>query len=424
MRRMMIAMLTLSACFPACAPASGTGERPGPADVALDQIVTGNARFALDLYDRLKGDGNLFFSPYSVSTALAMTYAGARGETEREMAEVLHFPVAGPPAEAGRVPDALAAAVREEVASAFGALEEGLAADPETRGYELHVANSLWGHVDYPFVDSYIEFVGEHFDAPLTLVDFLRDAEGARLKINAWVEERTRERIKNLIPSGTLTPATVLVLTNAIYFKGDWETQFDPERTREAEFRGLGGATTVRMMSRKGDYGYSEDEDVQILELPYKGDDLSMVVLLPKVEGPAGLDALERALTVESLDAWIGELRERSVAVSIPRFEMTWGTRELKGALQALAMRLAFDAGSADFSGMSAGERLFIGHVLHKAFIEVNEEGTEAAAATAVAMLRASLPLTFRADRPFVFMIRDRNTGSILFLGRITDLGE
>ncbi len=424
MRRMMIAMLTLSAFFPACAPASGTGERPGPADVALDQIVTGNARFALDLYDRLKGDGNLFFSPYSVSTALAMTYAGARGETEREMAEVLHFPVAEPPTEAAAEPADGESAIRAGVAGAFGALDKGLAADPETRGYSLHVANSLWGHLDYPFLDSYIEFVDEHFDAPLSLVDFVRDAEGARLEINAWVEERTRERIKDLIPSGTLTPETVLVLTNAIYFKGNWAVEFDPERTRDAEFHGLGGTTTVRMMSRKGDYGYAENEDVQVLELPYRGDDLSMVVILPKVPGAVGLDALERSLTVERLDAWLGAVREREIAVHVPRFTMTWGTAELRDHLVALGMERAFSSRAADFTGMSEIRDLFVSNVLHKAFIEVNEEGTEAAAATAVVMARTSMSPTFRADRPFVFMIRDRNTGSILFLGRITDLGE
>jgi len=440
MQRLMIGLLAMSALFLACGPSLGNGEGAQAADAppgadagleaaatgadggsaaagrSLDRIVTGNTRFALDLYGRLKGDGNLFFSPYSVSTALAMTYAGARGETEREMAEVLGFAVADPPGEES--------AIREEVARAFAALEDRLTADPETRGYSLHVANSLWGHLDYPFLDSYAGFVDEHFDAPLTLVDFVRDAEGARVRINAWVEERTRERIKDLIPQGTLTPATVLVLTNAIYFKGNWAEEFDPERTRDAEFHGLAGTTTVPMMGRKGDYGYHETEDVQVLEMPYEDGDLSMILFLPKVEGPAGLNALDRALTPENLDGWIGKLREREVAVSIPRFEMTWGTKELKSALQTLGMERAFRAGEADFSGMSATGPLFIGHVLHKAFVEVNEQGTEAAAATAVTMLKTAMPTLFRADRPFVFMIRDGETGSVLFLGRITDLGE
>jgi serpin B len=313
--------------------------------------------------------------------------------------------------------------VRAQAARAFAALERHLAADPEARGYSLHVANSLWGHLDFPFLDSYIGFVDEHFGAPLTLVDFVRDTEGARVRINTWVEERTRDRIRDLIPAGTLTPETLLVLTNAIYFKGNWAEEFDPDSTRDAEFRGLAGTATVPMMTRKGDYGYLENEEAQVIELPYEGGDLSMVVMLPRVEGPAGLEALERALTPANVDAWIGGLRKREIAVSIPRFEMTWGTTELKGALKALGIRRAFDV-SADFSGMSDAGPLFVGHVLHKAFVEVNEEGTEAAAATAVVMLKAAMPTVFRADRPFVFMIRDRSTGSILFLGRVTDLGE
>lgn len=437
MRRLVIGALAMSALLLACAPSfgsreeakvgggaergeatapTGAGAEGGAPDAALERIVTGNTRFALDLYGRIKGDGNLFFSPYSVSTALAMTYAGARGETEREMADVLGFAGAGA---RGDEP-----AARAEVARAFAALEDRFAADAETQGYTLHVANALWGDRDFPFLDSYVEFVEHHFDAPLTLVDFVRDAEGTRVRINAWVEERTRGRIKNLIPPGTLTPETLLVLTNAIYFKGKWTEQFSPDSTRDAEFRGLSGATSVPMMNRKGDYAYYENEEAQVVELPYEGGELSMVVMLPKVEGPAGLEALERALTPENVDAWTGSLREREVAVSIPRFEMTWGTKELKDALEALGMRRAFDAQAADFSGMSAAGPLFIGHVLHKAFVEVNEEGTEAAAATAVVMLKATMPTVFRADRPFVFMIRDRGTGSILFLGRVTDLGE
>jgi serpin B len=416
MRKLLICLLAVSVLFAAFGAGEGSTEEP-PTASAVDQVVAGNTRFALSLYALLKGDGNLFFSPYSVSDALAMTYTGARGETAGEMATVLHFPTAS---EAGEPAD-----LRERVATAFGELDGRFAADREDRGYSLHVANALWGQRGHAFLESYIRFVERHFGAPLTLVDFAGDTEQARLTINAWVEERTRGRILDLIPPGSLVPSTVLVLTNAIYFKGDWATKFDPEGTREAEFHGLGGAKTVRMMSRKGEYGYFEDEEAQVLELPYRGDELSMVVLLPRVEGPAGLEALERALTPERLGGWIVGLHKREVTVAIPRFAMTWGTEDLKGALEALGMERAFEPGRADFSGMSEDPSLFIGYVLHKAFIEVNEEGTEAAAATAVGMLKASLEsLSFRADRPFVFLIRDRGTGSILFLGRVTDLGE
>jgi serpin B len=425
--RTTIACLAASALLLACAPTHGNEEGAGsPAETAdagsrdaLGSIVGGNTGFALDLYQEIKGDGNLFFSPYSVSTALAMTYAGARGETEREMAEVLGFPVAEPSDEAA------ASEIREAVAGAFGSLQKRLEADPETRGYSLHVANSLWGQHDYDFLGPYIAFIKERFGAPLTLVDFVREAEAARVRINAWVEERTRERIKDLIPPGGVNSVTTLVLTNAVYFKGDWATEFDKERTRDAEFRGLSETTTVPMMSRRGDYGYFENEEAQVLEMPYEGGDLSMVVLLPRIEGAVGLEALERALTPENVDAWLGTVREREVTVQIPRFTMTWGTAKLNDYLIALGMPSAFSSG-ADFAGMSAAGDLFISGVFHKAFVEVNEQGTEAAAATGVVMAKTSAapPLVFRADHPFVFMIREVSTGSVLFLGRITDLEE
>jgi serpin B len=431
MLRMTVCLTAASALLLACAPTLGGGEEAEASEEAaqvgqagggapLDRIVGGNTRFALHLYREIKGDGNLFFSPYSVSAALAMTYAGARGETEREMAEVLGFPTVESPDEAA------ATAIREEVAAVLGSLEERLEAEPETRGYALHVANALWGQFGYPFLESYVAFVDEHLDAPLTLLDFVRETEASRQRINAWVEERTRERIKDLIPEGGVGEATRLVLTNAVYFKGDWAEEFNAKRTRDADFRGLSDTTTVAMMTRKGDFGYFENEEAQVLEMPYEGGDLSMVVLLPKVGGAAGLGALERALTPENLDAWIGAVHEREVTVHVPRFTMTWGSIDLKDHLEALGMRRAFSEGAADFTGMSEARDLFITGVFHKAFVEVNEQGTEAAAATGVVMAKTSIapPLVFRADHPFVFMIRDLSTGSILFLGRITDLGE
>ncbi|MBD3366842.1 MAG: serpin family protein, partial [Candidatus Eisenbacteria bacterium] len=262
----------------------------------------------------------------------------------------------------------------------------------------------------------------EDFGAGFNTVDFVRDTEKARTRINGWVEDETNDRIENLIPRGALDSSTVLVLVNAIYFKGDWKQKFDEEATREAPFMSPGEATTVDMMHRVDDYGYLADDAAQVLELPYQGGDLAMTVILPTDESDGALAALESSLTPELLADWFAGLSERKVDVSLPRFTIHWGTEELGDDLRALGIVEAFKPGTADFSGIAGNRELFISKVLHKAFVDVNEEGSEAAAATAVGIARTSIPEpppVFRADRPFLFLIRDRGTGAILFMGRL-----
>jgi len=374
-------------------------------DADIGSLVRGNSQFALDLYAELmKSEGNLVFSPYSVSTALAMTYAGARGNTALEMAEVLHF-----------------ALDPEDLHPAFQEMETTMRAILERGDVELHVANSLWRQRNYPFLESFLSLTGAHYGASVTPVDFSRSPDEARRTINRWVEARTRERIRDLIRPGDLDPATVLALVNAIYFKGSWARRFDPAKTHEDRFLLPGGGTArVQMMEQQGDFMYGESEQAQVLELPYEGGDLSMFVILPR-EGHS-LDDTESLLTRADVETWLSDLSQESVSVLLPKFRITWGARDLVDPLKLLGMRDPFLPGTADFSGMDGTRSLFLGLVLHKASIEVNEEGSEAAAATAGVLKKGlSGARLFRADRPFLFVIRENVSGNILFLGRMAD---
>lgn len=261
----------------------------------------------------------------------------------------------------------------------------------------------------------------ETYGVSITPVDYA-DAPGEACKtINEWVESQTAEKIKDLIKESDLTPPPALVLVNAIYFKGDWESQFKKDQTRESDFTvPNGGTTKVPLMHQTGDFGYKATGNMQILELPYTGKSLSMVVLLPRAAD--GLNEIENTLTPGNLRAWLSGLATQRVNVAFPKFRIEWGVKDLKPTLKALGMKTAFIWRQADFSGMDGTMSLFIGAVLHKAFVDVNEAGTEAAAATAVIMPRgmAHFP-DFRADHPFLFLIRDNATGSILFLGRVTN---
>ena len=385
-------------------------------------VVKGNTAFALDLYRQLRTkDGNLFFSPYSISTALAMTYGGARGNTQAEMAKVLHF---APP--------------QRDLHPAFGAIARALKADPKKAGYELHVANRLWGRKGHAWERAFLGSTQEHYGAGLEELDFRNDPDGSRKTINAWVEKQTQDKIKELLKRGVINPYVALVLTNAIYFKGDWASQFDKKRTKDAPFGVLPPGKSailprVPLMYQKADFRYAlgryegvDGGSVQALELPYQGEQLSMVVLLPnKVRGrlDGSLGDLEKALSPATLQAWVARLRKQEVHVSLPRFKMTCEFR-LKKVLQAMGMKDAFVMGVAEFTGMrktAKSEGLHVSAVVHKAFVDVNEEGTEAAAATAVVMEDEAYhpPVIFRADRPFLFLIRHNETGSILFLGRV-----
>ncbi|UCG61567.1 MAG: serpin family protein [Candidatus Zixiibacteriota bacterium] len=382
-------------------------------DQSIGPIVEGNSRFAVDLYRQIADNpGNLFFSPYSISTALAMTYAGARGETEQEMADVLYF------GEDQNILHSSLSTIQNELN------------DIQTQGQvELSVANLLWCAKEYPFLDSYLESNRKFYDADFRVVDFAGAPEQARLAINAWVEEKTKQKIKDLIGPGGINSLTRLVLCNAIYFKGNWQSMFDKDDTQDDDFH-VSSATTIKapMMKQKSTCRYYDFGDLSAVELPYEGERLSMMIFVPKEVD--GLANLESTLTFDNLSSWTGTLeaqRPAEVTVIMPRFRTTRGLK-LKNILSGMGMPGAFLPNAADFSGMTGTRDLFIGAVVHKAFVDVNEEGTEAAAATGVIAMTTSVTqppkLIFRADHPFLFLIRENQTGSIVFMGRIVNPTE
>lgn len=399
-----------------CAGCFGSERTTAKQEEDAVAVVQGNNEFAVQLYAKLRAtEGNLFFSPYSISTALAMTYAGARGETESQMATVLHFPTAAGQAPAETVLDPA------QFHAAFGSIIKDLNRRAEKADFQLSVANALWGQKGYEFLRDFLQLVRARYGGRLTELDFVRATEAARKTINTWVEKKTNNKIKELIKPGVLDAMTRLVLTNAIYFKGNWARQFKDDRTRPAPFTLLSGQNVdVPMMNQTAEFGYMEAEDFQALELPYVDNELSMIILLPRQ-----IDALpefERTLKPENLSQWLGKIHRREVVVSVPKFKMT-SQFSLASVLKSMGMTDAFSATAADFSGMTGGRDLFISAVIHKAYVDVNEEGTEAAAATGVTMRLTSVgpgqTPVFRADHPFLFLIRDNRSGSILFIGRV-----
>lgn len=405
MNRAIVAAMAGVLCLGVITPAFAAKTDGGD----LGELADGNTAFALDLYARLaKEEGNLFFSPYSISTALAMTYAGARGDTATQMSDVLRFPHGG---------DALH--------GAFKQLGQQLESAQKRGKIALRVANALWPHEGYPFLKEYMAQVKRFYGVEIAHVNYAGAREAARKRINTWAEKMTEGKIKDLIPQGVLTPLTRLVLTNAIYFKGDWKHPFKKAATQKAPFKMTNGkAKQVQLMHQQEQFRYAERDGVQVLELPYDEGQLSMIVVLPKAID--GLADLEEELSREQLTEWTGLMRKRKVRVFLPRFEMT-SQFSLNRVLIDMGMRAAFEAGErADFSGMDGTRKLYIQAVLHKAFVAVDEKGTEAAAATAVVsgMRSAARPRpvpVFRADHPFLFYIRESGTGSILFMGRMTE---
>jgi len=406
----LVAAVAAIAAFAAAPTPAASRPAAKEADPDVAAICGAVNAFAFDLYAQLAAEkGNLFYSPQSISAALTMTWAGARGETAAQMARTLRMP-----AERLAMPGAIHAANAKLLA--------GLAGTREKQGYELSVANALWGEKGYPWLPDFPAVLKTNYNAGLEEVSFAADAEGARKTINAWAEKQTRGKIKDLIPPGVLDSLTRLVLTNAIYFKGDWASPFKKDATKDADFFAAGGQKVAApMMNRTGHFGYLDGGELQALEMPYKGDALSMVVLLPKAKD--GLPALEKKLSAENAAAWIAKLQKRQVQVALPRFTTT-AQFMLNKTLSAMGMADAFDAGKADFSGMDGQKDLSISAVIHKAFVDVNEEGTEAAAATGVVMTLMAMPappVEFRADHPFVFLIRDTRSGCILFVGRVAN---
>jgi serpin B len=380
------------------------GQRAEPDESAQ---VRGNSEFAFDLYGRLRArDGNVFFSPYSISSALTMTYAGARGPTATQMATVLRFPFEG-----DRLHRSLAAVTGKVKAAA--------------RHADLRVANALWPQAGFPITPDFQSIAQRRYGAGLESLDFRRAPEKARVTINTWVEQQTDDRIKELLPEGVLTPSTGLVLTNAIYFKGVWKHAFLESATRKEKFVLSTGQeiSDVPLMSQSRSLRYLDGGSFQALELPYAADELSMIVFLPRTVD--GLAKLESTLTADRLADWLARMTTQEVDVALPRFKVTAEFR-LDQALTDLGMPLAFSAEQADFSGIAKDVPLSLSAVIHKAYVDVNEKGTEAAAATGAvvrvtsAVVRPPRPV-FRADHPFFFIIRDNGTGSTLFAGRVVN---
>jgi len=415
---LLLALALLTGCGPGQAVeaqdvARSDVERISAPDVPgddLQAVVSGNSEFALDLYQVLRErNGNLFLSPHSISTALAMTYAGARGETATQMADTLHF----------NLP-------QERLHAAFNALDLALEPNDEPSGevhpFTLNIANSLWGERSYTFLPEFLDLLARNYGAGMRLTDFAGQPEASRRKINDWVAEQTEDKIQNLIRAGLITPDTRLVLVNAIYFNAPWLYPFEEELTEDASFMLLDGSeVTVPMMrwAEPENVGYLRGEGFQAVELPYQAGDARMLILVPD-EG--SFASFEAGLTAEQIKAIVDNLSYESVRLSLPKFSFE-SQFELKEILAAMGMPAAMDPSQADFSGMDGTRNLSISEVVHKAFVDVDEEGTEAAAATAVIMVEAAMPLDqaieVTVDRPFITLIRDTETGALLFVGRV-----
>jgi serpin B len=390
MKIKVLLMLVMLLLVVGCSQEVPTADDTGSTADGIDSVVDGNNQFAFDLYDMV--DGNVFYSPYSISTALAMTYEGANGNTATEMQDVMHYP--------------------EDMKSDYAYLFNAFNVNDD---YKLYTANALWMQEDYEFLPDFVDTVVNYYGSEANNVDYVSNAAGATADINTWVEDKTNNKIKDIIPDGMLGSSTRLVLTNAIYFKGDWLMEFDSDNTHDADFYLDDGTTTTvdMMMNTKEDFGYYENDDVQVLEMLYKGEDLSMLAILPK-EGKVDL-------TLDNLEEWRSGLIEQDVNVYFPKF--TFETKYfMKDMLIDMGMVDAF-SNNADFSGMDGTEELLIDNVIHQAFVEVDEKGTEAAAATAVMVISESVSdyKEFRANQPFIFIIQDRETGMILFMGEVED---
>jgi serpin B len=376
----------------------------------METVVGGDTEFALDLLRLVADDGNVFLSPLSITTALGMTEAGARGVTRDEMAAMLHESLADEALHPAR--GALLARVNEV---------EPLPSDADGEPLTLRAVNALWLQSGYPVLPSYLDVLSASYDAPARLVDFVGDTEASRVAINEWVAEQTEERIDEMIPEGAVTDLTRLVLTNAVYFLGSWVEPFEPDATVDEMFTLAGGGTVLApFMHTSGEFTHVEADGFQAVRLPYWGG-ASMMLILPEGSPQELLASLDAgSLTAARSDARLVSFAD----LAVPRFEFATDL-VMAPLLKRLGMTAAFEPplgdSGADFTGMTDGRELFVSDVLHKAFVSVDEAGTEAAAATAVVVGTTSAPvgkpIVLRFDRPFVFMVQHDATGAILFAG-------
>ena len=379
----------------------------------LEAVVAGNQAFAFQSYRQLKsGSGNIFYSPHSISTALAMAYAGARTETEQQIASAMHYTL-----------------LQDKLHPALNAIDIALSGrgqgsqGKDEKGFRLNVVNAIWGQKDYSFQPAYLDILAQNYGAGLRIVDFINHTESSRVTINDWVSSQTEGRIKDLIPAGAVTPLTRLVLTNAIYFNAAWLHQFNKNNTVNGMFNLIDGKqVSVPMMKETESMNYARGDGYQALEMLYDGAQISMVVLLPD---SGKFQDFEQGLQAQIWMDTLQNLKSTRVSVTMPRFQFD-SQFALNDVLSTMGMPLAFTE-NADFSGMTGNRDLHISDVIHKAFVSVDETGTEAAAATAVVVGTTSVPVgqpvDFNVDRPFLFVIRDIPTGEILFLGRVMNPG-
>jgi serine protease inhibitor len=382
----------------------------------IQEIANANNQFAFELYSELNKaqDENIFYSPYSISAALAMTYEGAKGQTADEMKSVFRFPEIS--------------TLRPNFASIYNDINES------EKDYELRTGNALWAQQDYPFLEDYISKVEKYYGGKVANLDFAGETEKSRQTINSFIEEQTNNKIKDFIPKGFINEMVRLILTNAIYFKGTWEWEFDKADTCDQDFKitptNIIKTPMMYMAPDKAKFNYADIGKLQILELPYKGEDISMLILLPKqgedYDSETGeqiisdytLEDIE--LSAEKLDEYKLQMEETKLgSISLPKFEFET-KYTLNENLKALGMSMAFDPNNADFSGMATAEKMWIDFVIHQAYVKVDEKGTEAAAATGVGMVGSVMPRNvFRADHPFIFIIQEIETGNILFMGKV-----
>ena len=415
MKRIFIFSALVSILLSACngGPAGTTQstrareKNPTVSESDLKTLVDGNNAFGLDLYQTLRSqDGNLILSPFSVSLALAMTYAGARGETETQMADVLNF---GP---------------QDQVHNTFNALdlaleESPIVLDKDQEPMQLSIANSVWAEQTFTFLPDFLDMLSVNYGAGIQLMDFINSPDPSRKIINQWVSDETKDKINNLLPENSITSATKMVLVNAIYFKADWLSPFDANDTYDSTFKLLDGSeVTVPMMGQQLYIPYFVGDGYAVAELPYAGESAVMTLLVPD-EGR--FEEIEAQVDGAMFNEALANLAPADVTLRMPKFEFE-SPFNLSDALIEMGMPLAFDENRADFSGMTDQQDLYIGNVIHKAFVAVDEKGTEAAAATAVVMEGATAMMpenVLTIDRPFLFFIRDVETGQILFIGRV-----
>ena len=388
-------------------------ESPEGAEERVAELVRGNNDFAFDLYRVEGGEDNLIFSPYSISLAFSMAYAGAREETQAQMAETLHF-----------LP-------QDEQHPAFNVLERGISDPDEAKGegsgtpFRLNVANAAWGKRGYHFEKAYLQTLSAHYGSGLRAADF-EQPEKAAGEINRWVSENTEGRIEDLVPPDFIDPVlTRLILTNAVYFKASWLYAFEKPNTGDGPFTlADGGEVDVPMMRQTEEFPYTEREGYQAIQLPYEGERADMLVILPQ---EAGLGSIENRFDAGFLERVRRDLKPRVVELTMPRFDFRTDL-DLKERLRSMGMKIPFEDEAADFSGITQEERLYISDALHKATVTVDEKGTEAAAATAVIMQATSAGPIAQAkmtlDHPFVFAVVERETGTVLFLGHVTNPQE